>query len=202
MTPLGTRVGRRDGVPKMYWPSPAATLPHPRLREDRTPNSREPVVAGVGVADDQAVQRLAEPLRVLDDLTRVRQPELRVHRDHARRCLDERGGDVDSVLGRHVAVHAHGALSQLQHRFDTNIINFMDLVEASKHYSCVKRSLRFAKDREGTARDEWRGARYGSAGVQSRRHPSQSIVGDQLSSGERPPRLRNVDRLHADQDLD
>ena len=29
---------------------------------------------------------------------------------------------------------------QLQARFDTNIVNFMDLVEASKHYPCVKRS--------------------------------------------------------------
>jgi chromate reductase, NAD(P)H dehydrogenase (quinone) len=29
---------------------------------------------------------------------------------------------------------------QLQDRFDANIINFMDLVEAATHYSCVKRA--------------------------------------------------------------
>jgi chromate reductase len=29
---------------------------------------------------------------------------------------------------------------QLQQRFDTNIINFLDLVEASPHYPCVKRA--------------------------------------------------------------
>ena len=28
---------------------------------------------------------------------------------------------------------------RLQERFETNIVNFMDLVEASKHYPCVKR---------------------------------------------------------------
>ena len=28
----------------------------------------------------------------------------------------------------------------LQHRFETNIVNFMSLVEASKHYPCVKRA--------------------------------------------------------------
>jgi hypothetical protein len=29
---------------------------------------------------------------------------------------------------------------QLQARFDANIIAFMDLVEASKHYPCVKKA--------------------------------------------------------------
>ena len=29
---------------------------------------------------------------------------------------------------------------QLQQRFDANISNFMDLVEASTHYPCVKRA--------------------------------------------------------------
>jgi chromate reductase len=32
------------------------------------------------------------------------------------------------------------ANEQLQARFDTNIANFMDLVEAAKHYPCVKRA--------------------------------------------------------------
>ena len=29
---------------------------------------------------------------------------------------------------------------QLQECFDTNVANFMDLVEAAKHYPCVKRA--------------------------------------------------------------
>ncbi len=29
---------------------------------------------------------------------------------------------------------------QLQQRFDTNVVNFLDLVEASVHYPCVKRA--------------------------------------------------------------
>ena len=32
------------------------------------------------------------------------------------------------------------ANEQLQERFDTNVANFMDLVEAAKHYPCVKRA--------------------------------------------------------------
>ena len=32
------------------------------------------------------------------------------------------------------------ANNQLQERFDSNVANFMDLVEASKHYPCVKRA--------------------------------------------------------------
>jgi chromate reductase, NAD(P)H dehydrogenase (quinone) len=32
------------------------------------------------------------------------------------------------------------ANAQLQERFETNIANFMDLVEAAKHYPCVKRA--------------------------------------------------------------
>jgi chromate reductase len=32
------------------------------------------------------------------------------------------------------------ANEQLQKRFDTNVVNFMDAVEASKHYPCVKRA--------------------------------------------------------------
>jgi chromate reductase, NAD(P)H dehydrogenase (quinone) len=32
------------------------------------------------------------------------------------------------------------ANDQLQKRFDTNVVNFMDAVEASKHYPCVKRA--------------------------------------------------------------
>jgi hypothetical protein len=29
---------------------------------------------------------------------------------------------------------------QLQERFDTNVVNFLDLVEASVHYPCIKRA--------------------------------------------------------------
>jgi len=52
------------------------------------------------------------------------------------------------ALPGHVLAQAHKAFNpdgriadgQLQQRFDTNIINFMDLVEASTHYPCVKRA--------------------------------------------------------------
>jgi chromate reductase len=42
---------------------------------------------------------------------------------------------------RRTTLSTHGRLSdpRLDERFDTNIVNFMDLVEASKHYPCVKR---------------------------------------------------------------
>ena len=42
----------------------------------------------------------------------------------------------------HKAFTAEGRLTdeQLQQRFDANISNFMDLVEASTHYPCVKRA--------------------------------------------------------------
>lgn len=49
--------------------------------------------------------------------------------------------DMFSLAQAHKAFDSHGRLSdpQLDERFDTNIVNFMDLVEASKHYPCVKR---------------------------------------------------------------
>jgi chromate reductase, NAD(P)H dehydrogenase (quinone) len=49
--------------------------------------------------------------------------------------------DMFSLAQAHNAFDAHGRLSdpRLDERFDTNIANFMDLVEASKHYPCVKR---------------------------------------------------------------
>lgn len=37
-------------------------------------------------------------------------------------------------------VNGHFAGEKLQHRFETNIVNFMSLVEASKHYPCVKKA--------------------------------------------------------------
>ena len=47
-----------------------------------------------------------------------------------------------SLAQAHKAFTAEGRIAdgQLQQRFDTNIINFMDLVEASTHYPCVKRA--------------------------------------------------------------
>jgi chromate reductase, NAD(P)H dehydrogenase (quinone) len=50
--------------------------------------------------------------------------------------------DMFSLARAHEAFTAEGRISnsQLQERFDDNIANFMDLVEASKHYPCVKRA--------------------------------------------------------------
>jgi chromate reductase, NAD(P)H dehydrogenase (quinone) len=49
--------------------------------------------------------------------------------------------DMFSLAQAHKAFTPEGRLvdGQLQQRFDTNIINFLDLVEASTHYPCVKR---------------------------------------------------------------
>jgi chromate reductase, NAD(P)H dehydrogenase (quinone) len=50
--------------------------------------------------------------------------------------------DMFSLAQAHRAFTPDGrlAVSELQRRFDTNIVNFMDLVEASTHYPCVKRA--------------------------------------------------------------
>jgi NAD(P)H-dependent FMN reductase len=50
--------------------------------------------------------------------------------------------DMFSLAQAHRAFTAEGRLAdeQLQQRFDTNLINFMDQVEASTHYPCVKRA--------------------------------------------------------------
>jgi chromate reductase, NAD(P)H dehydrogenase (quinone) len=50
--------------------------------------------------------------------------------------------DMFSLAQAHKAFDGEGRIadSELQERFETNIVNFMDLVEASKHYPCVKRS--------------------------------------------------------------
>jgi chromate reductase, NAD(P)H dehydrogenase (quinone) len=50
--------------------------------------------------------------------------------------------DMFSLAQAHLAFDEKGRLAdpQLSERFDTNITNFMDLVEASKHYPCVKRA--------------------------------------------------------------
>ena len=49
--------------------------------------------------------------------------------------------DMFSLAQAHKALDAEGRLTdvRLRERFDTNIVNFVDLVEASKHYPCVKR---------------------------------------------------------------
>ncbi len=48
--------------------------------------------------------------------------------------------DMFSLAQAHKAFDAGGRIAdaELQVRFETNIVNFMDLVEASKHYPCVK----------------------------------------------------------------
>jgi NAD(P)H-dependent FMN reductase len=50
--------------------------------------------------------------------------------------------DMFSLAQAHKAFDGEGRISdgKLQERFDTNVINFIDLVEASKHYPCVKRA--------------------------------------------------------------
>jgi chromate reductase, NAD(P)H dehydrogenase (quinone) len=50
--------------------------------------------------------------------------------------------DMFSLAQAHVASDSEGRIAnqQLQERFEANIVNFMDLVEASKHYPCVKRA--------------------------------------------------------------
>jgi hypothetical protein len=47
-----------------------------------------------------------------------------------------------SLARAHSAFSDEGRIAneQLQERFDANIANFMDLVEAAKHYPCVKRA--------------------------------------------------------------
>jgi chromate reductase, NAD(P)H dehydrogenase (quinone) len=50
--------------------------------------------------------------------------------------------DMFSLAQAHRAFDAEGRIAneQLQERFETNVANFMDLVEASKHYPCIKRA--------------------------------------------------------------
>jgi chromate reductase, NAD(P)H dehydrogenase (quinone) len=50
--------------------------------------------------------------------------------------------DMFSLARAHTAFDEEGRIAnqQLQDRFDANIVNFMDQVEASKHYPCVKRA--------------------------------------------------------------
>jgi chromate reductase len=50
--------------------------------------------------------------------------------------------DMFSLAQAHHAFDDGGRIAnpQLQQRFDTNIVNFMDSVEAFKHYPCVKRA--------------------------------------------------------------
>ena len=50
--------------------------------------------------------------------------------------------DMFSLAQAHKALGADGRIAneQLQERFEANVANFMDLVEASKHYPCVKRA--------------------------------------------------------------
>ncbi len=49
--------------------------------------------------------------------------------------------DMFSLAQAHKALDDAGRIvdPQLQQRFDSNLVSFMDLVEASRHYPCVKR---------------------------------------------------------------
>jgi chromate reductase len=50
--------------------------------------------------------------------------------------------DMFSLAQAHLALDAAGTIKdpQLQQRFEGNVANFMNLVEASKHYPCIKRA--------------------------------------------------------------
>ncbi len=50
--------------------------------------------------------------------------------------------DMFSLAQAHKAFNTEGRIAneQLQERFEANVANFMDLVEASKHYPCIKRA--------------------------------------------------------------
>ena len=50
--------------------------------------------------------------------------------------------DMFSLAQAHKALGPDGRIvnDQLQERFEDNVANFMDLVEASKHYPCIKRA--------------------------------------------------------------
>jgi chromate reductase len=50
--------------------------------------------------------------------------------------------DMFSLAQAHKALDGEGRIAdaELRKRFQTNIVNFMDLVEASTHYPCVKRA--------------------------------------------------------------
>jgi chromate reductase len=50
--------------------------------------------------------------------------------------------DMFSLAQAHTAFDSEGRIAdpQLQQRFDANVVNFMDQVEASVHYPCVKRA--------------------------------------------------------------
>ena len=50
--------------------------------------------------------------------------------------------DMFSLAQAHKAFDSEGRIAneQLQERFEANVANFMDLVEASKHYPCIKRA--------------------------------------------------------------
>jgi hypothetical protein len=50
--------------------------------------------------------------------------------------------DMFSLAQAHQAFTSEGRIANevLQERFDVNIANFMDLVEAATHYPCIKRA--------------------------------------------------------------
>jgi NAD(P)H-dependent FMN reductase len=64
--------------------------------------------------------------------------------------------DMFSLAQAHTAFDEHGRLAddQLRQRFETTIVKFLDLVEASTHYPCVKREwVEFLGERPDPAVD-------------------------------------------------
>jgi chromate reductase len=64
--------------------------------------------------------------------------------------------DMFSLAQAHQAFDGDGRIAdpQLQERFETNIVGFMDLVEATKHYPCVKtRWVEYLGERPDPATD-------------------------------------------------
>jgi chromate reductase len=64
--------------------------------------------------------------------------------------------DMFSLAQAHEAFDGDGRIAdpQLQERFDSNIVGFMDLVEATKHYPCVKtRWVEYLGERPDPATD-------------------------------------------------
>jgi NAD(P)H-dependent FMN reductase len=50
--------------------------------------------------------------------------------------------DMFSLAQAHSALDPEGRIAdvRLQERFDTNVVNFLDAVEAAKHYPCIKKA--------------------------------------------------------------
>jgi chromate reductase len=79
--------------------------------------------------------------------------------------------DMFSLAQAHKGLTSEGRIAdeQLQDRFDTNIVNFMDQVEASTHYPCIKKAwVEYLGEHPEPAIDQWNDPRTsGRLGVTS-----------------------------------